>query len=307
MMFFYYVNFPDGEKELCLMELRRLFNINLDGKYFFYDEYIDVNRSPYIKYCIKIDAISESIEDLADIIEKKKIKYDDYKVQYISLIERMDLNKKHKIESLIGRNIEGEVKIHNPKTKVGVLDIEQKWVAGELIKNSGKWHEHDEKPVQYCNSLTARVSRALVNIATGRNQNIKMVDPCCGIGTVVLEALSMGIDIKGYDINNNVVKGAKNNLKYFGYPDVVSCSDIKDIAEKFDAAIVDLPYGVLSVTTREIQDEIIKNTARIAKRAVFVTLEDMQENIKNVGFEITDECRLRKGKFIRYINLCEIS
>ncbi|CCJ34458.1 TRM11 family SAM-dependent methyltransferase [Caloramator australicus] len=306
-MYFYYVNFPDGENELCKMEIRHLFGIDLKEKYFFYEDYVDVNRSPYVKYSIKIDAEDCDIKNLAEKIKTMELSYDNYKVQYISLFERMDLNKKHFVESIIGSAIKGKVAIHDPLIKIGVIDFENKWIVGQLLRNEGVWHIHDKKPVQYCNSLTSRVSRALVNIAVGKNLNLKVVDPCCGIGTVVLEALSMGIDIKGYDINYKVVKGARENLNFFNYPDAIKRSDIKDINEHFDAAIVDLPYGVLSVTTKKIQEDIIKHTARLAKRAVFVTLEDMKDSIEKYNFKILDKCQLRKAKFIRFITLAELN
>ncbi|MCX7903757.1 MAG: RsmD family RNA methyltransferase [Caloramator sp.] len=306
-MYFYYVNFPDGEKELCKMEIRHLFGIELREKYFFYDDYIDVNRSPYVKYCIKIDAEDSDIENLAEVIKDRKISYDNFKVQYISLFERMDLNKKHFVESIIGSAIKGKVAIHDPEIKIGVIDFDGRWIVGQLFRNQGIWHFHDKKLVQYCNSLTSRVSRALVNIAVGKNSDLKVVDPCCGIGTVVLEALSMGIDIKGYDINYKVVKGARENLNFFNYPDVIKRGDIKEINEHFDAAIVDLPYGVLSVTTKKMQEDIIKHTARLAKRVVFVTLEDMQDEIEKFNFKIIDKCQSRKAKFIRFITLTELN
>ncbi|WP_103895391.1 TRM11 family SAM-dependent methyltransferase [Caloramator fervidus] len=305
-MFFYYVSFPDGEQELCEMEIRHLFGIELKEKYFFYDEYIDINRSPYTNYCIKVDAEALSLEELLEVIKQKNISYNDFKVQYISLFERMDLNKKHKVESLIGGSIKGKVSIHEPKVKVGVIDFKDRWIVGEIIKNKRIWNLHDKKPVQYCNSLTSRVSRALVNIAVGKNNSLKLVDPCCGIGTVLLEALSMGIDVKGYDINYKVVKGARENLKFFGYPDIVKRSDIKDVDKYFDVAVVDLPYGVLSVTNKELQKDIIRHTARISKKAVFVTLEDMREVISYYDFEVKDFCKIRKAKFFRYVTLAVV-
>ena len=40
-----------------------------------------------------------------------------------------------------------------------------------------------------------------------------MIDPCCGIGTVVIEALEQGIDIKGYELVYKIGMNAK--LKFF--------------------------------------------------------------------------------------------
>ena len=41
------------------------------------------------------------------------------------------------------------------------------------------------------------MARALVNIAMKDNEEGTLIDPCCGVGTVVIEALDLGIKVKG--------------------------------------------------------------------------------------------------------------
>jgi tRNA G10 N-methylase Trm11 len=149
-----------------------------------------------------------------------------------------------------------------------------------------------------------RVARTLVNIAVGNNLKLRMVDPCCGVGTVVIEALSMGIDIKGFELNPYIAENAKRNLEHFGYKAVITHGSMHDVTDKFDTAVVDLPYGVFSPTTLEEQLAIINSTRRLADKAVFITFEDMDEHFKLAGFKVIDKCQTNKGKFIRYITIC---
>ena len=74
------------------------------------------------------------------------------------------------------------------------------------------------------------------------------------------------------------------------------------LTEKFDCAIVDLPYGLFSATTLDDQLSIIKTTRKIADRAILVTLEDMETH--DCGFTLIDKFCAAKGTFKRIINIC---
>ncbi len=66
-----------------------------------------------------------------------------------------------------------------------------------------------------------------------------------------------------------------------------------------------MPYGLFSRTTLEAQRDIIRTTRRIARKALFVTLENMNEHIVSAGFTIIDQSQVCKGKFKRYIVLAQ--
>ncbi|WP_192892969.1 TRM11 family SAM-dependent methyltransferase [Planococcus salinus] len=60
------------------------------------------------------------------------------------------------------------------------------------------------------------MARAVANIAVSEPAGVKAIDPCCGIQTKLVEALSMGIDIVRRDINPIVIHGSRENIAYFG-------------------------------------------------------------------------------------------
>ena len=175
----------------------------------------------------------------------------------------------------------------------------------EYERNDYEWHLHDNKPYSYSNSLSIRVARALVNIAVKNNLECKLIDPCCGVGTVVIEALSMGINVKGYEINKSIAENAQRNLEFFGYENVITSGDMHTIEEKYDVAIIDMPYGLFTATTLEKQIALMKTARRITNKLVIVTFEDMDTHIIEAGFNIVNKCYVSKGKFKRYINICE--
>lgn len=304
--YFYNIRYPIFEESLCNMEMKCLFNEVPIKKYFFSDIYVNPSRSPFIKEMISIIYKEDSLDDILEKITLNKISYDRFKVCYIKL-EDEQIGYEERLKSVreIGLVIHGESEMHNPKIKLGIAKVNDEWIFGEYERNDYEWHIHDKKPYSYSNSLGLRVARALVNIGVGNNINLKLIDPCCGVGTVVIEAISMGINTVGYEINSNISENAQKNLEFFGYDNVIINGNMHNIEKKYDVAIIDLPYGLFTPTTLKEQTDIINSARRIADKLVLVTFEDMDEHIIEAGFEIIDRCYVCKGKFKRYINICE--
>lgn len=303
--YLYTTNYSTDEEYLYKLEMKYLFNQVPEKKYFFSNNFVDPSRSPFMKNCISIMFTGASLAEIIDQIVTSKLYRDAYKVSYINTSESsLGFHESRKIEYEIGYVILGEATMNNPICTFGITNIEGLWIFGESSSNNSEWQLHNKKPYSYSNALKVSVSRALVNIAIGNNLSLRLVDPCCGIGTVIIEALSMGINIKGYEINKSIGYNAKKNLIHFGFDDVVNIGDMGEITESFDVAIVDLPYGVFTKTSLEEQMAIISTTRRIASKMIILTFEDMDEKIISAGFEIVDKCSVNNGKFKRYILVC---
>lgn len=302
----YFIKYPVFEEELCKLEMRCLFGKTPSEKYLFSDLYINISRSPFIKEMISIIYEEDSLEQILKNIIEDKLSYDDFKVCYVKL-ENGDIEYKERLNSLnkIGFVITGEPEMHNPKIILGITKICGKWIFGKYEKNDYEWHIHDKKPYSYSNSLGLRVARALVNIAVQNNLDCKLIDPCCGVGTVVIEALSMGINVVGCELNKSIAENAQRNLKFFGYENVVTNADMNNIEKQYDVSIIDLPYGLFTPTTIEEQTSLIKSARRISEKLVIVTFENMDKEIIEAGFNIVDRSYVCKGKFKRYITICE--
>ncbi|MGL5353150.1 MAG: TRM11 family SAM-dependent methyltransferase, partial [Clostridium sp.] len=272
----------------------------------FTKKYVDPSRSPFIKESIKVIYSDVKLEAIVEKIVENKLAYEDFKVIYIK-IEGGDIGYNDRLRSLreIGLVVTGQSEMYNPKVTLGVTNFNGRWIFGLYEKNDFEWYKHDKKPYSYSNSLTLRMARTLVNIAAGNNMECSIIDPCCGIGTVVIEALSMGFNIKGYEINKSIASNAKKNLEFLNLNQVITTGDMHTIEEKFDVGIVDIPYGIFTHTTLKEQTDIIVTSRRIAKKVIIVTFEEMEDLIISCGFNIVKKCTLKKGNFIRYINLCE--
>lgn len=304
--FLYFINYQDNERELCKMEMRCLFNREINEKYFFSDIDINASKSPFIKSKIKIIYSDESLDRMVRKIKEDNLSYDDFKVSYVKS-EQGDVQYEDRLEATrkIGFVVNGYPDMHKPRNPLAVTKINGLWIFGEYERNDFKWQKHNDKPYSYSNALGLRMARALVNIAMKDNEEGTLIDPCCGVGTVVIEALDLGIKVKGCEISKQIAYNARENVDFLGYlRDTIVCYDMHKIKDKYDSAIIDIPYGLFSPVTLEEQKAIIHTARNICEKMVIVTFEDMEKFIVEAGFSVIDKCVVPKGNFKRHILVC---
>lgn len=304
--FLYFINYQDNERELCKMEMRCLFNREINEKYFFSDIDINASKSPFIKSKIKIIYSDESLDRMVRKIKEDNLSYDDFKVSYVKS-EQGDVQYEDRLEATrkIGFVVNGYPDMHKPRNPLSVTKINGLWIFGEYERNDFKWQKHNDKPYSYSNALGLRMARALVNIAMKDNEEGTLIDPCCGVGTVVIEALDLGIKVKGCEISKQIAYNARENVEFLGYlRDTIVCYDMHKIKDKYDSAIIDIPYGLFSPVTLEEQKAIIHTARNICEKMVIVTFEDMEKFIVEAGFSVIDKCVVPKGNFKRHILVC---
>lgn len=304
--FIYFINYQDNERELCKMEMRCLFNREINEKYFFSDIDINASKSPFIKSKIKIIYSDEFLDRMVRKIKEDNLSYDDFKVSYVKS-EQGDVQYEDRLEATrkIGFVVNGYPDMHKPRNPLAVTKINGLWIFGEYERNDFKWQKHNDKPYSYSNALGLRMARALVNIAMKDNEEGTLIDPCCGVGTVVIEALDLGIKVKGCEISKQIAYNARENVEFLGYlRDTIVCYDMHKIKDKYDSAIIDIPYGLFSPVTLEEQKAIIHTARNICEKMVIVTFEDMEKFIVEAGFSVIDKCIVPKGNFKRHILVC---
>jgi len=303
--YFYVINYPEKEKELAHLEMKSLFEEVPTRNHFFSSRNISPSRSPFIKFRIEIIHTAPSLDELEIKVIDEHIIANNFKFERFKR-ENEELHFPMWIHSVtrLGKYIIGNVDMKNPSIRFGITVVNNIWVFGIYDRNTNPWISHNIKPHTNSNSLETRTARALVNISVGLMEHPRLVDPCCGIGTVVLEALSLGIPVTGYEISWIIANQARKNLAYFGYKDCIIKDDMNNIREDYDVAIIDLPYGHYSPISHNKQINIIRSSRHITKKLVLVTSQRMDEDIVDAGFTITDQCTVTKGTFVRFVTVC---
>lgn len=307
--YIYNVNYQFGEDELCAMEVKALFKIRLESKIFFSEKEIDPSISPYLKNRIKIMYKATTLDEIVELVDKNKVTSEEFVVRYVELSDNnLGFREKREFCKKVGFKIQGFPSYDNPKNIFGLTQHDGNWYFGILKENSNSWKKHNTRPYSYSSSLSINIAKVLPNIASRGDVNKKIIDPCCGVGTVLLEGFYAGYNISGCEINWKVVQSARKNLAYFEYPVDVIYGDIKDLEENYDVAIVDLPYGISTQASEKDQIEIIKNANRISKETIVVSCTDIRYKLLDLKLEIIDTCKIIKNEnreFSRYIWICK--
>ncbi len=307
--YIYYFNYNNNESDLCKLESRLIFNKEEKNKLLFSDIKAEPSSSAFIKKRIEIISFSEDYSALINEIKKEKICIEGFKVEYLVLdgditgyAERLKKLKD------IGYSIEGIPDYYYPTITYGLCYYKGVWYFGILIKDNLAWHKHKQKPCSYSNSISTSIAKTLVSIAAKASKEKTLLDVCCGVGTIMLEACFAGYNIEGCDINWKICKDARENLSHFNFAAKVYQTDIKNIGKTYDAAIIDLPYNLFSYANENNIIHIIESTAEITNRLVIVSTSDITNLISNIGFRILDYCSIKKtgnAKFTRKIWVCE--
>ena len=125
------------------------------------------------------------------------------------------------------------------------------------------------------------------------------------MGNVLIEAFSMGIAAEGRDINPLAIRGARVNLRHYGYDDnKVAIQDMNTLQGHYDAAILDLPYNLCSVFPEgEVADaakltSVVRSSCHRQHRAITRVADEH-------GLEGPASLHDPQGEFCEDIWLCE--
>nr|WP_263324404.1 methyltransferase domain-containing protein [Neobacillus sp. Marseille-Q6967] len=296
----------EEERSLCALEMRSLFGENSQTGILESSVEINPSRSPFIKGRMAVIFEGESFGDLLQKVSTLRLPSGlTFKVIYVKSGSAGEaFENRRSIEREVGLHIQGMADLLQPQRLFGVMNVNGRWVFGDYLESESVWFRHQQKPNSYSTALNTRVARAVVNIAIPEPDGVKAIDPCCGIGTVLVEALSMGVDIVGSDRNPLVLRGARENIAHFGYFCEVKLADIRDVGGQYDVAIIDLPYNLCSVITPEEQLEMLKSARRFSGKIVVVTVEPIDAILNEAGFDILDRAAIRKGSFTREVIVC---
>jgi 23S rRNA G2445 N2-methylase RlmL len=114
-----------------------------------------------------------------------------------------------------------------------------RFIAGLRLSDQ-RMRQHDGRVVEREGALRPTVARAMVLLA-GEPSGVAL-DPCCGSGTILREALAAGWEARGLDIDPDAVRAARRNAP--GADVRVGDARSLELADQSVAACVsNLPFG----------------------------------------------------------------
>ncbi|KRF01756.1 RNA methyltransferase [Paenibacillus sp. Soil766] len=312
MKYVYVFACHEDEQALCQLELRTLLGADavIGARYAVSARRVEPSRSPFLKLRMDVAYEAESLAELASELETLTVRGSTFKVVFAETDTAVTYDRQRSVERELGLGLRGKAEMRRPEQYFAVTELGGRWLFGEGSYGEAVWLQHQQKPQNYSTALGTRLARAVVNIAVPEVAGTRLIDPCCGIGTVLVEAMSMGIDIVGCDINPLAVRGARVNLDHFGMPDVVQIADMRTLVPhgqnqpSYDALILDMPYNLCSVLPEAEKLDMLQTARRLARRAVIITTEEIDPLLTEAGFHIDSRCTVHKGNFSRQIIVC---
>ena len=207
------------------------------------------------------------VNDLIDSMKKydwASVYKDDFCLRVTNLhddtITKKSINEKNNKINFSEKNLAGyiwcslsnpKVNLENPKTLIQLFITKDKAYCGLLIYENKEDFESRKahlRPFHHPSSMHPKIARALVNISGVKDKEI-LLDPFCGTGGFLIESGLMGIRSIGYDISKIIINGCIENLKHFKIKKrnyKIRKQNAISMADKFDCAVTDLPYGLNS-------------------------------------------------------------
>ncbi len=87
--------------------------------------------------------------------------------------------------------------------------------------------------------LPPKIARMMINVSQGKN----ILDPFCGVGTILMEGCELGLKMTGSDFDLRQVERSKENLASFNMTADVFVADARKVDVHYDAIVTETDLG----------------------------------------------------------------
>jgi tRNA G10 N-methylase Trm11 len=299
--FLYVAAFPEEEREAAALELKAMTGTALEGGVARSSVACDVGASAYTKIVMAVAAEAESFEELVGLVADLGLEAEGFAVEVHRPPPKVDVSSIDCAKE-IADAIAGNPDLDHPKIALAVVAKEGRYWFGRVVSRARRdWHDASERPENFSNSLPTRLARALVNMVAAPGDLV--VDPCCGAGTAVVEAALVGAKVEGYDLNWLHVEQTRKNLEHYGLKVRAAKGDARELEGRWDAAVIDLPYGHTSVADDQLYLDVVGNVARRVKRLAVVTGHEKDYVWDRLGLAIRGRAKVPATRLVRHLYL----
>jgi len=301
----------------------------MQGRVVYAPQAVDVTRSAYLLHCVSIEAQGGSLAELVEDCRRQDIQYEDFQITLLRPPPRVSA-RTDEVVLPIANAITGKPNLTNPRVKLAVVAVRRSpegtalavpwtvsslpgtakavpsggehWILGRIISHGeNHWVEGMVRPIHFSSALPQRFSRALVNLVAAPGDTL--IDPCCGIGTPLMEAMEAGVIAFGADTNPKMLRGLAQNLRHFGLPLRLFRADARQLVGHFDAAVLDFPYGRNLLLDKDLCRDILTPLRQAVKRAALVSAQPLDDVLAEVGFRTLRYLTVHKGQMVRHVHV----
>jgi len=278
------------------------------------------DRAAYTKrICLYLASAKPQLSDIKSVVSEVEIPKMSSAESFRVRVKRIKGASRHLRVLTLEREIGGVIKskygvkvnLENPEVEVYGVLTDNVFILGKTLKviNRGFLiaRKADLRPFFHPSVMNAVLARAMVNLARVKPGDV-VLDPFCGPGGILIEAGLMGLKVRGADISERMVKGARANLSFFGVEDFeIVCGDARKLDIRgVDAIVTDPPYGKLASTRdsepRKLIDEFLDVVRDYVKPRGYVCMAsphwfNIEKMIVEHGYKLVEShrCYVHRG------------
>jgi tRNA G10 N-methylase Trm11 len=262
----------------------------------------NIPRAAYIRTGLQILVHASNLNQLLETVAQANFPAHEFRIEFSSLSRTHAISPRQAIIALADA-IPFYPNLERPQHRFLLVERHSGLCFGEIITESQhSYRIHDTKPYSISSALPSRLSRALVNLVSPPARSL--LDPCCGTGSILLQAQSLGLQAYGADQNKTMVWMARANLAHFGYQAHVQHADARTCSQTADALVTNLPYGRLLQAEESTIRAILERGRTLAPQAVYVAEQDISGWLAAAGYpQVTVYPVSKHDGFTRYIHL----
>jgi tRNA G10 N-methylase Trm11 len=263
-----------------------------------------IPNAAYVSTGLQLLAFGSTLDELLHAVEQPGFPADDFRIEFSSLSGKKRVSGQSAIRALADA-IPFYPNLNHPRHRFLLIERDNGLWFGEILTEClHTYKQHKTRPYLTSASIPNRLSRALVNLVVPPAESI--LDPCCGTGSILLEAQSLGIQAYGADQNQRMVGMSHQNLAHFGYEASVEHADARTCQQTADAIVTNLPYGRFLQAEETMVREILERGRDLAPVAVYVAENDIRDWLVTAGYrDIVIYPVVKHDGFVRFVHLAQ--
>ena len=301
-MFLYLLSTEPEELELAQAELWALTGCEAEGRIGFSRAAFDISRAAYVGLCAEVLASGPALDDLCAAVAAAGVASEGFRIEVRRVGSAPEAGAyvgapdvARRLADVMG----GWPDLRRPRERFLALSIGGAWYFGRIVSETNRGYlAQAGRPRNFSNALPARHARALVNLVAVPGDCL--VDPCCGVGTCLIEAGAMGVRVVGRELSYPTVLAARENLAHFGHVCPVTVGDARVLEGTYDAAVVDLPYGHSTRVEEGLYEGILGRLAPRVFRMGVVAGRPTEELFAALSLRVLRCARVPKTSLVRH-------
>jgi len=200
-----------------------------------------------------------------------------------------------KLGSVIKEETGSTVDLKRPDVTYRVYCLQEEMLLArvevEIDRSQYERRRNQHRPFSHPTSLHPRLARTMVNLAEVKGED-RLLDPFAGTGGILIEAGLIGCQLYGADISQEMIEGAKTNLRAYGLENFqLKRGDVKQLPrlfpeQKFAAIVTDTPYGRASKKVGKALNNFIDQLERFEESKVVFMSHKPEVNGWKADFSI---------------------